>query len=213
MQLTVGLQLLRDVAGTSEFSTTQVMPAANLSKPIGQNSFISAGFMFGLMQQRFDPTKLVLNDQFVAGSNGSFTILPTSGQVFNNTDINYFDFSAGLSSNGTLGNGIDYFAGIGVYHVNKPKVAFFEGNEIAVNKKFTANLGLDIPVVDYNDFILYGDYFRQAKVNTFQAGMMYSYALSISDKDEVAASITGGILYRLDDAIIPVIELNIQILL
>src|SRR6476659_5043399 len=41
LTVTTGLQLLRDVAGTSEFSTTQVMPALNLSIPVAENSFVS----------------------------------------------------------------------------------------------------------------------------------------------------------------------------
>lgn len=208
--LTLGLQLLRDVAGTSEFSTTQMLPAANLSIPFGANSFLSLAFMGGLMQQRFDPTKLVLNDQFVAGSNGSFTILPTSRQAFNNTDINYFDPSFGLSSNGIIGNDIDYFIGLGFFHVTKPRVAFFEGQEVAVNTKIAGNFGMYIPLNEDDNFILYGDYFKQAKVNTMQAGMMYGHDLSVTDHGDVQTAITGGIVYRLDDAIIPVIELHLS---
>src|ERR1700761_6055348 len=43
--LTVGLQLMRDVAGTSEFSTTQILPAVNYSLPLSgvKNSFLSLG--------------------------------------------------------------------------------------------------------------------------------------------------------------------------
>src|SRR6476659_821913 len=38
---TLGLQLFRDVAGTSEFSTTQMLPALNVSVRTGESSFIS----------------------------------------------------------------------------------------------------------------------------------------------------------------------------
>src|SRR5438552_17653677 len=40
---TLGLELFRDVAGTSEFSTTQILTAGNLSLCTGENSFISCG--------------------------------------------------------------------------------------------------------------------------------------------------------------------------
>ncbi len=209
--LTLGLQLERDIAGTSEFSTTQMLPAANLSVPfIKENSFLSFALMGGLVQQRFDPTKLVLNDQFIEGSNGSFTILPSSRQVFNKTDLHYLDMSFGLSANGTIGTDIDYFVGVGVFHFLKPRVAFFERQEVALNKKIAANLGTYIPLNGDDDLVLYGDFFKQAKVKTFQAGMMYSHDLFVDDNENVYKGITAGILYRLDDAIIPVIEMHLS---
>src|SRR5262245_27634885 len=44
---TFGLQLLRDVAGTSEFSTTQMLPAFNYSFPLNSegDSYLSVAFM------------------------------------------------------------------------------------------------------------------------------------------------------------------------
>ncbi|MEO8413274.1 MAG: PorP/SprF family type IX secretion system membrane protein [Ginsengibacter sp.] len=208
--LTFGLQMLRDIAGTSEFSTTQMLPAINLSIPVGANSFYSLAVMAGPVQQRFDQTKLVFNDQFVAGSNGNFSILPSSRQVFSKTDVNYVDLSFGLSLNGTIGNDIDYYVGGGVFHALEPNVAFFDAKEVKLNRKFTTNFGMYIPLNEDDNFIIYGDYFRQAKVNTFQCGFMYSRVLSFSDNDKVQTAITGGILYRMDDAIIPVIELHIS---
>jgi type IX secretion system PorP/SprF family membrane protein len=208
--VTIGLQLIKDVAGTSEFSTTQMLPAVNYSFSMGgeKNSYLSLAFMGGLIQQRFDPTKLVLNDQFVSGSNGSFTILPTSRQVFDNTNINYFDFSTGLSYNGVIRDNIDFFAGAALFHVFKPQVAFFQGKEVALNKKYTLNFGMSVPASEDDQFILYGDYFMQGGINTFQAGMLYSHDLFVLDDDH--KTITGGILYRWDDAVIPVIQLELN---
>ena len=140
--VTPGLQLLRDVAGTSEFSTTHIMPAINVSKALSQNSFVSVAFLGGLMQQKFDPSKLVLNDQFIAGSNGSFTIQPYSGQLFNKTSINYSDLSTGVSYSASFNDNTDFYAGIGLFHLTSPSVGFFEGSETLLNKKLAFNIGL-----------------------------------------------------------------------
>ena len=51
---------------------------------------------------------------------------------------------------------IDYFIGAGLFHVTKPQVGFFEGNEITLNKKLTFNFGLSAPTSDADEFILYG---------------------------------------------------------
>lgn len=214
LTLTTSLQLLRDVAGTSEFSTTQAMPALNLSIPVSANSFVSVAFMGGLMQQRFDPSKLVLNDQFVANSNGSFTILPYTSQVFNNTSVNYFDLSTGISYSTSFNENTDFYAGAGLFHVTSPGVGFFDANKIVLNKKMALNMGLSTRVDDRNELILYGDYFGQydkdfksAGTRSFQAGIMLKHDLSVYEDDD--KGITAGVLYRLDDAIIPVVQLHL----
>ncbi|CAL1518531.1 PorP/SprF family type IX secretion system membrane protein [Chitinophaga sp. MM2321] len=210
--VTIGLQLLRDVAGTSQFNTTQIMPVINYSLPLSRerNSYLSLAFMGGSMQQRFDPTKLVFNDQFVAGSNGSFSVLPYTSQVFNNTSVNYFDLSTGLSYNGVIKEDIDYFIGAGLFHITKPKVGFFESNTIVLNRKFALNAGLSLPTSETDRFIFYADYFKQfaerftpVKISTLQVGAMLSRDLFVGGGEQ---TITGGILYRMNDAIIPVIQ-------
>jgi len=215
--VTIGLQLIRDVAGTSEFSTLQILPAVNYSLPLSptSNSYLSIAFMGGLMQQRFDPTKLVLNDQFVSGSNGSFSILPSSRQVFNNTSVNYFDLSAGLSYNGVIRDDINYFIGAGIFHLTKPKVGFYEGNSITLNKKLALNVGFAAPTSETDQFIFYADYFKQFKegfkpvgISTLQTGIMYSHDLFVLG--DAQQTITGGVLYRLNDAIIPVVQLQLS---
>lgn len=215
--VTIGLQLMRDVAGTSDFSTTQIMPAVNYSLPLSgvTNSYLSFGVMGGLLQQRFDPSKLVMNDQFVAGSNGSFSILPSSAQVFNNTSVNYFDLSIGVSYNGSFGEDMDYFLGTGLFHITRPQVGFFEGNKISLNKKAAFNAGLTIPSSETDQVIFYGDYFKQfgegfqpVGISTLQVGLMYRHDLEVIDDNKT--SFTLGMLYRWDDAVVPVVQLELS---
>jgi type IX secretion system PorP/SprF family membrane protein len=210
---TLGLQLMRDVAGTSEFSTTQLLPAINISVRTGENSFLSGAFMAGLRQQRFDPTKLVLNDQFVAQSNGSFSVLPYSNQVFNNTNVDYFDMSAGVTYKSSFNDNTDYYVGAALYHINSPAVGFFEDSKIMLNKKLALNAGLSVAIADLNELIFYGDYFDQftsdferVRITTAQFGLLYNHVFFESDDK----SITGGMLYRWNDAIIPVIQLQLS---
>ena len=131
--ITAGMQILRDVAGDAQFSTTQLLPSGNFSFPLG-DVYISLGGMMGFMQQRFDPTKLVLNDQFVENSNGTFSVVPGSQQGFNKTSVNYIDGSAGLSFSGTINEKIDYYAGLACFHLNSPKVGFYDNSYIVLNK-------------------------------------------------------------------------------
>jgi type IX secretion system PorP/SprF family membrane protein len=213
--VTVGLQMVRDVAGTSRYSTTQAMPALNYSFPLSQesNSFLSVGVMGGWRQQKFDPEKLTLNDQFVPMSNGTFIILPGSRQVFTHSVASYFDISAGISYNGTVRDA-DYYIGAGMFHLVNPGVRFVN-DTIQLYKKLTFNFGLSAPLGENDELEIYGDFFRQYDdkyrkigIKSIQAGLMFNHILSFSEEEQ--KSITVGMLYRLDDAIIPVVKLELN---
>lgn len=215
--LTIGLQLFKDVAGTSEFSAVQILPAINYSLPLSRetNSYLSIAFMGGFLEQQFDPARLILNDQFVAFGNGSFSILPTSRQVLNNTNMNYLDLSAGLSFNSTLRDDIDYYVGTGLFHITSPEAGFFDGNKIIRNKKLAFNGGLSIPVNEEDQLTLYGDYFRQYDHRFESAGMSVSqfgvlYTHDWYDVDDDRTALTLGLLYRMSDAVIPVIRMELS---
>ena len=213
--LTIGLEVLQDVAGTSQYNTLQVLPALNLSIPLDREgrSFLSFGAMGGLMQQRFDPTKLVFNDQFVAGSNGAFSVAPVSGQVFDKTSVNYPDLSAGVSYNGYVGDQVDYYIGAGMFHLIPTRVGFFENNKIIQNQKGALNFGLVDSTSETDHFIVYGDYFSQFSNyvkpvgSTLQVGLLFSRDLT-GENDKIRKGITFGVLYRWNDAVIPVVQLE-----
>src|SRR5262249_45374290 len=150
----------------------------------------------------------VFNDQFVAGSNGAFSVLPVSGQVFNNTSINYPDLSVGVSYNGSIKEDFDYYAGVGMFHLTRPKVGFYEGNVITLNRKAAFNLGMAWRTSDIDQLIGYADYFKQydydlkpVGISTFQVGLFFNRDLWQEDEDN-RKGITFGVLYRLNDAVV-----------
>lgn len=214
--ITVGMQLIRDIAGTSQYSTTQILPAVNYSLPLNtEDSYLSLAFMGGLMQHRFDPSKLVMNDQFVSGTNGTFSVLPATRQVFNNTNINYFDLSAGISYYSVLGENVDYCIGAGMFHLTKSQQGFFDGQAISLNKKLALNVGVSGRTSETDLITFYADYFKQfgqgfqpVGISTLQAGILFSRDLFVLG--DVQKTITGGLLYRWDDAIIPVVQLQLS---
>lgn len=213
--LTIGLQLVGDIAGTSRYSTYQIMPAINYSLPLSQesNSYLSLGFMGGLREQRFDPTQLVLNDQVLSSGNGGFTILPASGQVFGKTNTNSVDLSTGLSYNGAIQN-TDYYVGVGMFHLTSPQIGYFDQYQVQLHKKLAFNFGMAAPMGETDQLRVYGDYFMQydpgykrTGINTLQTGLMFTHNLYLMADDE--KSITFGALYRLSDAVIPVVKLDL----
>ena len=203
--MTLGLQLVNDVAGDSKLSKIQILPVLNYHKLINENtnSYISAGIMAGAVQQRFDPTKLAFDDQFV---NGSYSLTNPTRQTFTNTNNSYWDIGAGLSFSSTTSSEVHYYLGAGVFHFTHPKVAFVPSNDVTLNQKWVVNAGLSAPTSDYDRFILYADYFTQGGNRQVQGGFLFSHDL-VQEEDS-KLSLTGGIFYRWKDAVIPVVKLD-----
>ena len=203
--LTLGLQITDDQAGDSKLSKTQFLPALNFHKSLNgdEDSYLSAGIMGGAVQHRFDPTKLQFDDQFM---NGSFSPTNPTRQTFNNSTLIYWDVAAGLSFSSVVGNDIHYYAGLGLFHFTQPNVAFVATNDYRLNQKWVFNVGLSAPTSEDDKLSLYGDYFTQGQNKQVQGGFLYSHDLVKYNDDEKMA-IAGGIFYRWNDAIIPVVKL------
>lgn len=204
--ITLGLQITNDQAGDSKLSKTQILPALNFHKSVNgeKDSYISAGVMAGAVQQRFDPTKLQFDDQFV---NGTYSPTNPTRQTFSGSNVTYYDIAAGLSFSSVAPGDIHYYFGMGLFHFTKPKVAFIYTNDIKLNPKFVANFGLSAPTSDEDKFILYGDFFIQGGNKQVQGGFLYSHDLMQYEDDETI-SIAGGAFYRWNDAVIPVVRLD-----
>ena len=202
---TVALQLSNDVAGDANLRRTQILPAFNYLKSLNEGtSYISAGFIFGFVQSQFDPTKMTFDDQF---QNGQFNSNNTTNQSFKKTSESYFDASAGLSYSGLIGSGTKFYIGGAYYHLNKPKVSFY--NDASVLKPRTViNAGLNMPTSVFDNFYVYGDYIMQAGHRQALIGLLYGHAFGEYDEDESKTCISIGGFYRWGDAFIPVAKLE-----
>lgn len=204
--LTLGLQITNDKAGDSKLSKTQIFPALNFHKSLNgdRDTYISAGIMGGVVQQRFDPTKLTFDDQYV---NGAFEMTNPTKQTFDNTNLSYGDIAAGLSFSSVIGEDIRYYAGLGLFHFTHPKVAFTQINDVKLNQKWVVNMGISAPVSDVDRLVLYGDFFSQGGNRLIQGGFLYSHDFVVYD-DEDKISFAAGAFYRWNDAVIPVVRLD-----
>jgi type IX secretion system PorP/SprF family membrane protein len=201
----VGVQLVRDKSGDSKFGKTQILPmlAYHKSMSAERDSYLTMAFMGGIVQQRFDPSQLRFDDEF---QNGIYTPNSTS-QVFTRTQLNYIDAAVGLSFSSETGNGIKYYIGGALFHFTKPKVAFYQKDEIVLNHKWIANGGFSLPLSETEHFIMYIDYFQQGRYSQGQGGILYRNEVW-SDGDVNGLTLTGGALMRWNDAVIPVVRLD-----
>ena len=154
--------------------------------------------------QRFDPSKLSFDDQYV---NGAYSTANPTKQTFNSTKLTYWDAAVGLCFSGVAGENTRYYIGVGMFHFSQPKVAFQKQNDIILNHKWVVNAGFAAPVNDENRIIFYADYFMQGGSRQAQGGLMLNHDLVQYDEEQ-KVSISGGLFYRGKDAFMPVVKLD-----
>jgi type IX secretion system PorP/SprF family membrane protein len=204
--LTLGAQITNDVAGDSKLSRTQLLPALTFHKSLNndKDAYISAGFIGGFVQQRYDASALTFSDQFV---NGAYSPTNPTRQRLPGSNVTYLDAGAGLSYSSTFGYDVRYYAGLAVFHFNQPKVAFDAANDVRLNQKIMVNAGLSAPMSDRNRLVLYGDFFMQGGHHQAQGGVLYRHHL-LEEEDDYGVSFSFGGFYRWNDALVPVVKVD-----
>lgn len=202
---TTGLQFMFDRAGTVALTTTQFLPAVNFHKSLSgsRNTYLSLGFMGGVVSRRLDPSRMTTNNQYDGFSyNGS---LPT-GEVFQ-ANYSYLDMNVGMSLSTTLGADEQHllFGGIAYHHFNKPVNAFYQN--INHLPKWVVSGGLKINADFMSYWTFQGDYYSQGPHQTAIAGVTYSR--KFGDEDIPNYVLHLGSYYRYKDAVIPVVKLDV----
>lgn len=101
------------------------------------NNQLGIGLQVTYSNMFINTTNLKFEDQL---TNRGFT-QPT-GETFANSNLqsHYFDLNAGVLFTGSTNENNNYYAGVSVYHVNKPKQSF-TGLDYSLNARFTAHAG------------------------------------------------------------------------
>ncbi len=207
--MTFGGQILYDRAGTTNFTTTNFLPAVNYHKALSgdKSKYISLGFMGGLVQRSIDRTKITTNNQFDGnGYNPSLA----DGETFAQTNYSYFDASVGMTYNAPLpgeGENNTFFIGAAYHHFNRPKNSFYKNPDIELNAKWVASVGVKFDINETSYFTLHADYSKQGAFTEIIGGALYSYKLG-EDIEAPSYTLHIGAFMRLRDAIIPVVKFD-----
>lgn len=208
---TGGLQITNDKAGDSRLGRFSVSGALATYIPVnvGQDSYVSAGFMGGVVQQQFADENLRWNAQFV---NGAYDPAAPTGQNFNGSSFptrrNYFDLSAGLMFNSTFANDARYYVGVAGYHFRTGQRTFQNGiRDSSDYLKWMVNGGLSLPSSDFDRVIFYTDVFFQGGARQVQGGLLYKHDV-LQDGDDFGISLSGGVFTRWGDAVMPMLKLD-----
>jgi type IX secretion system PorP/SprF family membrane protein len=206
--ITVGGQFMYDKAGSINFSTTHILPAVNYHKSLSsdRNTYLSLGFMGGLVSRSIDRSKMTTNNHF--DGNGYNPSLG-DGETFPSSGYNYLDGSVGLSFNTYLGANPNnnMYAGVAYHHFNRPLNSFYKNPDVELNAKWVYSLGMRFHVSDYSYFTVQADHSRQGAYEETIGGAMYSMKLGESPDEPDYILHFGGYL-RWSDAFIPVVKID-----
>jgi len=209
--ITIGGQILNDKAGSIGLTTTEFFPAINYNKSIGSetNTYISLGFMGGIVQHHFDKSKVTTNNQF---DGNAYNRDISNGENFSNTSYSYFDGSVGMSLNSQIGENQDnnLIIGLAYHHFNKSKkTSFYTLNNETITPKWVGSIGVKISNNESSYFTLQSDYSKQGTNNEFIIGGIYTVKLFDMNGDPSYLLHVGSYV-RLHDAIIPVAKIEFK---
>ncbi len=205
--LTTGVQILYDKAGTAGLTTTSFLPALNYHKSLSSNktTYISVGFMGGLVEKNIDRSKITTNSQY---DGAAYNPSLADGETFTTNKYDYFDGSVGASFNSSFGPEYanTYFIGVAYHHFNRPQNSFYRNATSALNPKIVVSGGMKFNIDENTYFTLQADYSNQGSFNEIIGGALYSYKVGEAENPQYV--IHGGAFLRWKDAFVPVIKID-----
>jgi type IX secretion system PorP/SprF family membrane protein len=207
--ITTGLQIVYDKAGTTNFTTTNLLPAVNYHKSMSsdKNAYLSLGFMGGIVQRRIDRSKMTTNSHY--DGNGYNPAL-ADGETFTSPNYSYLDGSVGMTFSSQMAEekpNNNYYFGVAYHHFNRPKNSFYQNPLIELNPKWVYSAGVRFDMGETSYLTLQADHSRQGPSVETIGGVMYSLKIG-NDYQHPDYTLHAGAYLRLEDAFIPVIKLD-----
>lgn len=195
--LNVGVSVVNQAAGDGGFNyTTAYGNVAYTGIRFGAQEYhrVVLGLQAGLIQRRFDPSKLVFFDQWNPVTGG---LIPTQDAI-TNPSASSFDAGAGaLYYDATPGKKANIFAGFSASHINQPENRFAAVINEKMPVRYTMHGGVKLLLNDQLSLTPNAIYLRQGNSEEKVLG---AYAQL---KAAVATDLLLGVNYRLQDAITP----------
>jgi type IX secretion system PorP/SprF family membrane protein len=200
----VGISGLSDASANDQLKLNFGSVSLSYHKALDENGYntIGAGFQGTYSSLTLDEGKLTFEDMLRQnGFTGARTDFLTNGN-----NQNYFDINAGLLFSGSSNGNNNYYAGVSVYHVNRPKVGFKDQNYYLANR-ITFHGGGSIPVADALTLNASVIHQRQSKASETTLGGALAYNLNTDEGSP--SSIYVGSWLRVNDALIPYVGLEV----
>ncbi|MBC8343541.1 MAG: type IX secretion system membrane protein PorP/SprF [Bacteroidetes bacterium] len=137
----IGAQVLYDVAGDGQLSTTMGSLVYSYHLNLTPKFTIKAALQTSVQQKHIDFSQLIFPDMIHARQGVIYETgetLPSNGDYFMDP---FLDFSAGF-----LGFTKKFYAGLAFNHINEPKQTFLDDQTSILPMKITTHVGMQIPL-------------------------------------------------------------------
>ena len=201
----IGISGLSDASANNQLKLNYGSLSLSYHKALDEDGFntIGAGFQGTYSSLTLDEGKLTFEDMLRQnGFTGARTDFLNNGN-----NQNYVDLNAGILFSGSSNGNNNYYAGVSVYHVNRPKVGFKDQNYYLANR-ITLHGGGSIPMADALTLNASFIYQSQSKASETTLGGALAYALN--DDETNPSNIFVGSWVRLNDALIPYVGLEVN---
>jgi len=193
-----GFCINRDIAGDSEFGTTQPALTASFIRILDDEStkFLSVGIENSAAQRTINYEKLTFDQQF-----DGFTYNPGlhHGEVFPTESFWFYDLRAGIHYMQIMKEGNILNAGFAASHINRPKQTMFNNKEIKLDAKFAVYANYSWNISD-NEMLLPGFlYSNQGKYRELILNFVYKNVRN--EEFYKYSAIYAGAYFRAGDAI------------
>jgi type IX secretion system PorP/SprF family membrane protein len=199
----LGISGLTDASANSILKLNYGSLSMSYHKALDENGYstIGAGFQGTYSSLFVDVTKLQFEDQLTQnGFTGVTTDLLTNG-----TNQSYLDMNAGVLYSGSS-NGINnYYLGVSMYHINRPKVSFKDKNWY-LSGRITVHAGGSFPVTDI--LTIHTSIIHQIQNKASETTLGAAIAANLNQDEEKPTSVYIGSWMRFNDTIVPYVGLE-----
>ncbi len=198
-----GFMAYSDQSANSALKFNYLSVSTAFHKGLNEDGYhqIGAGFQATYTNMMLDISNLKFEDQLTP-----FGFTGSTSEVFNNSTLknNYFDLNAGILYTGSTTDKNNFYAGVSMYHITRPKQQF-TGTFFLLNPRTTFHAGGYFPVGNTGTVHLSGLYSTQAQASEAVLGGALQLPVIEGEKP---TSVYFGSWLRLNDAVIPYIGLE-----
>jgi type IX secretion system PorP/SprF family membrane protein len=204
-QFGIGVMAFSDKAGNGVLQNNYMALSTAYHKALDENGFhqIGLGFQGTYVNKRLNVAGLHFEDMLQSNGFTGITSEDFSGK--NKLNVSYLDVNMGLLYNGTTNGTNNFYLGASMYHVNRPKESFQDGNYL-LEPRVTIQAGGMVPIGEYNGFHFSAMHSRQANAVNTQIGGAYMW--SLNEDESSPTNLYLGSWFRFGDAVIPYVGLE-----
>ncbi len=193
-----GVQAANFNAGTGSYNVISILPSAAFKIPFGKKkfSFFSLGAQVGIFQKSIKMSALTFGDQYSPYNGGAF--VNSTQETFGDANQLNLDVNVGVMYYYAKPKiRVNPFAGVTVYHVNRPSESFVQDGANKLPFRYQAIAGARVVLTNKIAIIPKVLWQHQEKANELQFSALAQFYLESYD-----IFLLGGGTYRSKDAAI-----------